>query len=108
MKAYHWTASAMWVLTLLLGSAAQAEPLTGLSSAQLQRLSRDLVPSSAEDFFKKGRSQFDRELELLRRPSELPDRVLKVDPQTQYPKRDDRSTFPQTPISLPDDRSKSR
>ncbi|KAM3098526.1 hypothetical protein ACKFKG_05710 [Phormidesmis sp. 146-35] len=102
MKASCWTASVVWMLPLLIGSAAQAQSLAGLSSVQLQRLSRDLVPSSSEDFFRKGREQFDRELELLRRPSKSPDRLLKVDSRTQYPQQNDRPKFPKSLDSLND------
>ena len=90
MKAYRWVVSVVWMLPLLLGFAAQAESNVGLTSSRLQRLSRDLMPSSSEDFFRKGREQFDREVELLHRPSQRLDQVLKVDPQTQYPKQNDR------------------
>jgi hypothetical protein len=93
MKAYRWTVSTVWMLILLSGSAAQAQSLAGLSSAQLQRFSRDLVPSSSEDFFRKGREQFDRQIELLNRLPNLPDRILKVNPQIEYPKQNDRPTF---------------
>ncbi|MGV0027627.1 hypothetical protein [Phormidesmis priestleyi] len=107
MKAYRWTVSTVWMLTLLLGSAAQAESLTGLSSAQLQRLSRDLVPSSSEDFFRKGREQFDRQIELLNRLPNPPDRVLKIVPQPQYQKRNDRPTFSESLAPQSGDRLKS-
>jgi hypothetical protein len=101
MKAYRWQVSTGLMLTLLLGSSAQAEPLTGLSSGQLPRLSRDLVPSSSEDFFRKGREQFERQIERLNRLPTSSDQVLKVDQGTQYQKLDDRSNFsePSAPSS---------
>lgn len=104
MKAYRWTVSVIWMLPLLLSPAAQAESARGLTSTQVQRLSRDLVPFSSEDFFRKGREQLDRELELLRRLPNLPERVLKIAPQAQYP-RDDRSTFWEPAVPPANDRS---
>jgi hypothetical protein len=79
----------VWGLFILLPGAA-AHDLSiaglpgrlpgGLSAAQAQRISRDLIPSSSEDFFRKGREQFEQELKRLSRdrPAEP---VLKVSPQ---------------------------
>ncbi|NJR52083.1 MAG: hypothetical protein HC780_23425, partial [Leptolyngbyaceae cyanobacterium CSU_1_3] len=67
----------VWGLFILLPGAAAhdlsiAGSSRGLSAAQAQRISRDLIPSSSEDFFRKGREQFEQELKRLsqERPSE--------------------------------------
>ncbi len=86
--------SAAIVVSLLgmgwLGSAAQANGGGGLTSSQLQRFSRDLVPSSSQDFFRQGQEQREQEIQRLDHPSlNSTERLLKVEPQIQS--RDDRA-----------------
>jgi hypothetical protein len=61
---------------VLVPSMAQAMP--NLTSSQLQRISRDLVPSRSQEFFRQGQVQLEREVRQLERKKTSP--VLKVDP----------------------------
>ncbi|WP_265273739.1 hypothetical protein [Nostoc sp. KVJ3] len=61
-------------------SANAQQPATGLTPAQAQHLSRDLVPYSSQDFFTQGKDSIEREIQLLQQrqlPSIKP--VLKID-----------------------------
>lgn len=82
MSIRRWGAiTALWVLSMLLSRSAQAGSVSGLTPLQLQRFSRDLVPSEP-NFFREGRSQFEREIRRLGRhqPSEP---LLQINPQVQ-------------------------
>jgi hypothetical protein len=53
-----------------------------LSSTQIQRFSRDLVPYNSQDFFNKGQDLIEREIQILRKRQTSPNEpVLKVNPQ---------------------------
>ncbi|MBX9259159.1 hypothetical protein H1Q63_35450 [Desmonostoc muscorum CCALA 125] len=61
-------------------SANAQQALPNLTPAQAQSLSRDLVPSSSQDFFRQGTVAFEREIQLLRErqlSSNKP--ILKID-----------------------------
>ena len=69
-------------------SANAEQPLSSLTSAQAQRLSRDLVPYNSQDFFRQGKNSFEREIQILRqRRLRSIKPVLKIDsvPQIKRP-----------------------
>ncbi|MEA5602697.1 hypothetical protein [Nostoc sp. UHCC 0252] len=68
-------------------SANAQQSLPNLTPAQAQSLSRDLVPSSSQDFFRQGRESMEREIQILRQrqlPSMKP--ILKIDSVQQIKK----------------------
>ncbi|WP_251956255.1 hypothetical protein [Nostoc commune] len=66
-------------------NAQQAVPT--LTPAQAQHLSRDLVPSSSQDFFRQGKDSFEREIQILRRRKLSPIKpILKIDSVSQTEK----------------------
>ncbi|MBD2532664.1 hypothetical protein H6G97_24990 [Nostoc flagelliforme FACHB-838] len=66
-------------------NAQQAVP--NLTPAQAQHLSRDLVPSSSQDFFRQGKDSFEREIRILRQRRLSPIKpILKIDSVTQIEK----------------------
>lgn len=92
-----------WVLSALVVSDASAiarpiAPLSRFTPAQIQRLSRDLNRSNAEDFFRQGQEKLEREVQLLNRKRNLlTDELLKVDPPIQMqrdPSSSERSERP--------------
>ena len=69
---------------LMVTSPAFALSIPNLSSVDRQRLSRDLTPTNAQDFFRQGQAQLEREIQLLNRRSQVQqDDLLKVDPTTR-------------------------
>jgi hypothetical protein len=61
-------------------SANAQQTFPSLTPTQAQQLSRDLFPSSSQDFFRQGKDSFEREIQLLRKrevSSTKP--VLKID-----------------------------
>lgn len=77
-------------VSLVIAPAAKADGIAGLTSSQLQRFSRDLIPSNSQDFFRQGRAQLEQEVQRLDRQTLNPDeRLLKVEPPIQG--TDDRS-----------------
>ncbi|MDX2229430.1 MAG: hypothetical protein NW220_07320 [Leptolyngbyaceae cyanobacterium bins.349] len=57
-------------------------PLTG--TLPFQRLSRDLVPSASEEFFRQGRVQFERELQRIAQNRDLTSEdLLQVLPESR-------------------------
>lgn len=90
---------------LLTGSkAAIARPHSGasLSSHQLSRFSRDLhQPSPSEDFFRQGRLQLEREIQLRQTRKPATDDILRVSP-------DDRPLPDAVPIQKSLDRRQQR
>ncbi|MEA5623420.1 hypothetical protein [Nostoc sp. UHCC 0251] len=66
---------------LAIQTSANAEqPLSSLTPAQAQRLSRDLVPYNSQDFFRQGKNSFEREIQILRqRQLRSIKPVLKID-----------------------------
>ena len=61
-------------------SANAQQQFTNLTPAQTQRLSRDLFPSSSQDFFKQGNDLIEREIQILRqRKLSSTEPVLKID-----------------------------
>ncbi|MBN8559559.1 MAG: hypothetical protein J0L70_03450 [Leptolyngbya sp. UWPOB_LEPTO1] len=80
--------SAFLILPLLLiGSAAQAQSIPNqsiptLSVRDRQRLSRDLTPSTSQEFFNLGHNQLEREIRLLeRRFTAQQESPLRIDPK---------------------------
>ncbi len=64
--------------------SAKADGIAGLTSSQLQRFSRDLIPSSSQDFFRQGREQLEREIQRLDRQTlDSNEQLLKVKPPIQ-------------------------
>ncbi|KAF3888067.1 MULTISPECIES: hypothetical protein [Nostocales] len=62
--------------------AVQVNP--PLTSTEIQRFSRDLVPFNSQDFFNKGQDLIEREIQILRQRQSSPNEpVLKVNPQPQ-------------------------
>ncbi|MBF2027005.1 MAG: hypothetical protein IGS48_09600 [Oscillatoriales cyanobacterium C42_A2020_001] len=72
---------------MAFASTAIARPngaITPLSNLQLNRLSRDLTPSAADEFFRQRRLKLERELRLLAEQRKLTDKgLLKVAPDAQ-------------------------
>ncbi|PSB16496.1 hypothetical protein C7B65_21490 [Phormidesmis priestleyi ULC007] len=86
MKIRHYAAIVLSLsvpLVSWLAPAAKADGIGGLTASQLQRFSRDLVPSSSQDFFRQGREQLEREIQRLDRPVRNSNELLRVEPQTQ-------------------------
>lgn len=72
------------LLTLIVGYTVQAQAIPNLSVSDRQRLSRDLIPSSSQDFFNQGRNQLEQEIRLLeRRFATKNEPELKIDPAVQ-------------------------
>lgn len=62
-----------------------------LTTNQLQRLSRDLIPTDAQNFFRRGQAQLEREIDQLqRRPQFSGDRLLSIQDGVKMP-----STLPE-------------
>lgn len=77
------------VVTLIASSPGLAQSLPNLPIADRQRLTRDLTPTNAQDFFKQGQVQLEREIQLLERRSQKQENLLKVnlappDPKEQH------------------------
>ncbi len=68
---------------LLLSQTALANPQPRLMPSDLQRLSRDLIPSSSEDFFRAGQVKLEREVQRLTEPRSLSEKVLIINPSIQ-------------------------
>ncbi|MCU0548570.1 MAG: hypothetical protein MUC48_04410 [Leptolyngbya sp. Prado105] len=87
---------------LLVSSAAQAQSTPNLSLRDRQHLSRDLTPSSSQDFFNQGLTQFEREIQLLeRRFMAEQEHLLKIDPKLRDQEiQSDRSSRSRMPISV--------
>ncbi len=61
-------------------SANAQQALPNLTPPQAQNLSRDLIPSSSQDFFRQGKDSFETEIQLLReRKLSSTQPVLKID-----------------------------
>lgn len=75
------TASGLVVVGLAVGlEAANADP-RGLPPEQLQRISADLTRSHPQNFFRVGRIQLEREVEMIDEPrSHLNIDLLIIDP----------------------------
>lgn len=73
--------------SLTVANTAIARPngaITPLSNLQLNRLSRDLTPSAADEFFRQGRLKLERELRLLAEQRKLTDEdLLQVAPDSR-------------------------
>ncbi len=66
-------------LMSVVAPIAKADGVGGLTSSQLQRFSRDLIPSSSQDFFRQG--QLEQALQHLdRHPLNSNEQLLKVEP----------------------------
>jgi len=84
------------IATLIASSPVLAQSLPNLSNLDRQRLTRDLTPTNAQDFFKQGQEQLEREIRLLERRSQIKqDDLLKVDPATRQPDEQDSRTASQ-------------
>ncbi|MDF5707306.1 MAG: hypothetical protein PUP90_06395 [Nostoc sp. S4] len=57
-------------------SAKAQRTFPNLTPAQAQHLSRDLVPSSSEEFFRQGKNSFEREIQLLRKRQLSPNKPI--------------------------------
>ena len=68
------------ILMTMIPSLAQSVPRGDrLSPSTVQRLSRDLIPSSAQDFFNAGQTHLEKEILLLTQPrSPLKENLLTV------------------------------
>lgn len=87
------------LFTLIASSTVQAQAIPNLSVSDRQRLSRDLIPSSSQDFFNQGRNQLEREIRLLeRRSTTRKEDLLKIDPTLREQKiqgqRSEQSIIP--------------
>jgi flagellar biosynthesis/type III secretory pathway M-ring protein FliF/YscJ len=80
---FTWVASScfLWLAT------AQAQPVpSGLSRADVQRISNDLSRNGMPDFFKKGRENLEREIRLMDRRTLLSmENLLKVSGSPSLP-----------------------
>lgn len=99
-RVVHAFSTAM-AFTLVAASAslAQSAPHSDrVSPSKLQQFSRDLTPSSAQDFFKAGQTHLEQEIGLLTRPRSLfNENVLTIRQGTQP----QPATKPEQPVSLP-------
>lgn len=82
MKRLIYPLLAIVLLPAWSTGAAIAQPVPQvprLTPAQLQRFSRDLVPSSSEEFFRQGRETLEQEVQRLRQPHRFSsDQILKI------------------------------
>lgn len=86
MKRAVYTFSAALALTYVgIGSAmAQAAPaIDRLTPLQRQQISRDLMPSSSQDFFRTGQANVEQEIRWLARPRLPNETLLKVSDGSQ-------------------------
>ncbi|MDZ7956441.1 MAG: hypothetical protein RMY34_00780 [Aulosira sp. DedQUE10] len=68
-------------------NAVNAQQIPNLTPQQAQHLSRDLVPSSSQDFFRQGQYMMEREIQNLRtRQVESNEPVLKINSIPQVKK----------------------
>jgi hypothetical protein len=73
---------------LLTIQPAGAQLLPNLTPQQIQQFGRDLTPRNSDDFFRQGRDQLEREIQLLDRRVLSPDQTkLKIDPALRDPER---------------------
>ncbi len=67
---------------------ANAQSLPSFTPQQLNRLGRDLAPTNSQDFFRQGRAQLEREIQILEQTRAATSRsLLKIDPATRPPER---------------------
>ena len=82
MKRVVYALSNAIALTLMTISASLAQSVPHsdrLSPPNLQHLSRDLIPSSAQDFFNAGQTHLEQEIQWLTRPrSPLKENLLTI------------------------------
>ncbi|PSB31826.1 hypothetical protein [Stenomitos frigidus] len=91
-------AIALTCMTMSASLAQSAPHSNSLTPLQRQQLSRDLIPSSAQDFFKAGQTHLEQEIRLLTRPrSPLNEPLLTVHQDTQTQPQ----TKPERPVSSP-------
>jgi hypothetical protein len=77
---------AVSTIALMVAGTAMAQsvpPLNRLTPLQRQQFSRDLVPSSAQDFFRAGQANLEQEIRLLTRQRSSTKPLLKVDQALQ-------------------------
>jgi hypothetical protein len=85
-KIKYLLVSTAFLLAIQTSANAQ-QSLPNLTPAQAQSLSRDLVPSSSQDFFRQGKESMEREIQIFRQrqlPSMKP--ILKIDSVQQIKK----------------------
>ncbi len=84
IKMWHsLTAGGCFIVGLGAVDPANAHPRT-VPTAQLQRLSADLMRSHTQDFFKLGRIKLEREVQIINQPrSQLDVDVLIINPSIQ-------------------------
>ncbi|MEP0916717.1 hypothetical protein NC981_07785 [Leptolyngbya sp. DQ-M1] len=74
-------------VVLMASFPAFAQSLPSLPIVDRQCLTRDLTPTNAQDFFKQGQAQFEREIyeiQLLERRSQVQQEdLLKIEPATR-------------------------
>ncbi|MBW4581119.1 MAG: hypothetical protein KME42_16250 [Tildeniella nuda ZEHNDER 1965/U140] len=101
MKRVVYAFSTAMAFTLVAASASLAQSVPHsdrLPPSKLQQFSRDLTPSSAQDFFKAGQTELEQEIRLLTRPrSPLSENVLTVRQGTQA----QPEIKPEQPVALP-------
>jgi hypothetical protein len=101
MKCLAYGFSTTLALTLMAVGVSQAQSVPRsdrLSPLQRNQISRDLIPSSAQDFFRAGQANFEQEIRLLTRPrSPLNEPLLTVRPGAQP----QPETKPERPASSP-------
>jgi hypothetical protein len=84
-RSYFIISAVGWLLTI---QPADAQSLPNLTPQQIQRFGRDLTPRNSDNFFRQGRDQFEREIQLLDRRVLSPDQTkLKIDPALSDPER---------------------
>lgn len=72
------TAVALMYVGISPAIAQSVPPINRLTPLQRQRTSRDLVPSSAQDFFRTGQSKLEQEIRWLTRQRSPNENLLKV------------------------------
>jgi hypothetical protein len=77
--------SIIFSTVLLAGhTTSQALAQVPITSAQAQHLSRDLIPTDSQDFFRQGRNNLEREIQALQtRPAPEPLLKINLNPQTK-------------------------
>lgn len=71
-------------VVLLTSFPVFAQAIPNISTVDRHRLTRDLTPTNSQDFFKQGQAQFEREIQLLERRSQVQrEDLLKIDPATR-------------------------
>lgn len=80
---------ALFTAVALMGTStaiAQSAPsVDRLTPLQRQQISRDLIPSSAQDFFDAGQANLEQEIRLFTRQRSPNEKLLKVSQESPVP-----------------------